>query len=740
MEITMPVLSARPEDYCFFDFETRALPGSDPIAGDLPKAGTHRYSKVARPVLLTYAIGSGPVQCVSFRIDGFRPDDGLLEGQLPPDLLMFAKLAQHGEKWMVAWKTSFDRTIWNAAGFPHLEPEMTLDAMVQALASNLPGDLQTASVVLGGPGKQTDGKKLIQLFAPANGATPQSHPEEWARYKSYATRDTAVLRDVFWQTRHLSRDEWEEYWAAEHINERGVMVDTEFCDKADGLAQASIGWANNQMRKLTGRATMKVSTVQQIARWAYDKLSDPEARAILEEEIEDDDDEEEIDFDPQEVAVAKKPKEIKLRLTRAHIVRIRALLAQKRATDTLTLDDAAVDQILELREYGGAASIAKFAKMRDQADDGRIKDSYVFNGAMQTGRFSSRGIQVHNLPRDSLGLMEEAAIGDVLAMQGNFDSHVDRFAHDYGPVGRTLSRLIRPALCAPKGKTLVWGDWSNIEARVNPWLSLTRSGDEKLGVFRKADANPDDPDVYMHTAADLLHIRPDQVTKAERQSHGKVPELSLGFGGGKDALLRMAATYGVSMTDENAAWMVEMWREKNPWARHFWDALWDAIRHAVEAPGAIFKAGRVSYVYLPSYLGGSLFCALPDGRLLTYPKCRWEEREVENRTTKEKYMRWQLTYGKGRGRAVLWYGKACENVTQATAGSLLRRKLWRLEDSALDVVLHTHDDICVEVAEEHAAFAAEILAAKMKEPEDWCESLPLAVETKSNWFFTKALD
>jgi hypothetical protein len=40
-------------------------------------------------------------------------------------------------------------------------------------------------------------------------------------------------------------------------------------------------------------------------------------------------------------------------------------------------------------------------------------DQYVFGGASQTGRFSSRGVQIHNLPRASLGADEEAAIIEI---------------------------------------------------------------------------------------------------------------------------------------------------------------------------------------------------------------------------------------------------------------------------------------------------------------------------------------
>ena len=93
--------------------------------------------------------------------------------------------------------------------------------MVQAGISNLPTDLESASRYLGGEGKQEDGKKLIKLFC-VDGAAPSEHPEEWQRFLSYARQDVEAMREVYRQTRPLPREEWEQYWAFEHINRRGV--------------------------------------------------------------------------------------------------------------------------------------------------------------------------------------------------------------------------------------------------------------------------------------------------------------------------------------------------------------------------------------------------------------------------------------------------------------------------------------------------------------------------------------
>ena len=61
-------------------------------------------------------------------------------------------------------------------------------------------------------------------------------------------------------------------------------------------------------------------------------------------------------------------------------------------------------RVLQIRLYGGSKTPAKFGKMLQQQVDGVLYGQYVFNGAAQTGRASSKGVQIHNLARDTLRL------------------------------------------------------------------------------------------------------------------------------------------------------------------------------------------------------------------------------------------------------------------------------------------------------------------------------------------------
>lgn len=333
---------------------------------------------------------------------------------------------------------------------------------------------------------------------------------------------------------------------------------------------------------------------------------------------------------------------------------------------------------------------------------------------------------------------------------------------------KKLSMLLRPAFVARKGCTLVWADFSNIEARVLPWLAATPGAEAKLDIFREVDRDPSKPDVYVRTAGDMLDMDPEvlwaalsdendpgyEFAKNSRQSHGKVPELSLGFGGGVGALMKMAVNYGVYFEESKAKEVVALWRIKNAWAKSFWGAhgrngsygLWGAINSAIENPDTVFPVGRVAYVYDPSYLNGTLFCALPCGRLLTYPHIKWEWREVEDKETKQVKDVYQLTFMKAYGRKAMWHGIAAENITQACAASVLRRTLKRLERAEQGnfvdwspVVMHTHDEIVMECEEAYWRDAARILRGEMERNDDWDAGLPLACEVSESWYYSKAV-
>ena len=142
--------------------------------------------------------------------------------------------------------------------------------MIQAGVSNLPTDLESASRALGGEGKQKDGKTLIRLFC-VEGAAPREHPEKWQRFLTYACRDVGEMRDAYRRTRPLPLAEWQQYWAFEHINRRGVAVDMPFVRRAAALAAEDAVASGRRLGELTGGTVTRVTQAKRIATWLHDK-------------------------------------------------------------------------------------------------------------------------------------------------------------------------------------------------------------------------------------------------------------------------------------------------------------------------------------------------------------------------------------------------------------------------------------------------------------------------------------
>jgi DNA polymerase len=712
----------------WIDFEVRA-----PDV-DLKADGTLRYAAEATTsaIVLAYALGGAPALA-------WHADGAILDWDSAPDDL---RAAFTDGAIFAAWNASFDSAIWNYAthGFPVLAPERVIDAMIQAGVSNLPSDLERASRTLGGGGKQADGKTLIRLFC-IGGAEPRHHPEEWQRFLAYARRDVEAMRDVYRRTRPLPLEEWRQYWAFEHINRRGVTLDMPFVHRAAVLAIEDAVVSRRRLIDLTNWHVTRVTQAKRIAAWLHDQLADAAMRDVLTIGTPaDDDGDDDDEAEPQEFS-----------LTRDRVGRVLAMLDAKHANGGLDLAETKAREVATLRLYGAGASPKKFARLAAQQVDGVLRGQYRFAGAGQTGRLTSRGAQIQNLTHDVLGEdgAAEASLVNAITAGCSYAELAAASPVDV-PVARKLALLVRPALIAGPGKVFVWSDWAAIEARITPWLAASPRAEKVLDIFRANDLDPSRPDIYTVTAADILHEDPHAVTKAER-GVGKVATLALGFGGSVGALQRMALNYRISLDNAEARHIVEAWRAANPWAAAFWGAhrdgesfgLWGAALSAWELPGQIITAGRIAFTYREDYLGGTLFMALPSGRLLTYPRPRWRDVDVvdgDGNPTGEK--RAELSFRRTHGRAKLWHGTFCENAVQATAADILRQTVTRMETNPalafMPIRMTTHDEIVCEVVETRVAEAKATLRREMLTLPDWAAGLPLQSEENVCRYYTKA--
>ena len=139
------------------------------------KDGTHKYAAQAEIVLVSWAIGEGPV----------GDYDATEEGEPPIEL----RRALHDPAMQVVIHNShFDRTVFRHAWGIDIPTSRIHDTMVQALSHGLPASLGMLCEVLGLPANQAKdkaGKKLINLFCKPLGknrtlrrATRLTHPAE----------------------------------------------------------------------------------------------------------------------------------------------------------------------------------------------------------------------------------------------------------------------------------------------------------------------------------------------------------------------------------------------------------------------------------------------------------------------------------------------------------------------------------------------------------------------------------
>jgi DNA polymerase bacteriophage-type len=298
---------------------------------------------------------------------------------------------------------------------------------------------------------------------------------------------------------------------------------------------------------------------------------------------------------------------------------------------------------------------------------------------------------------------------------------------------------------------LARGDYSQIEARVLPWLA---GAEWKLDAFRAYDAGTG-PDLYRVAAANIYGGSPEDITPAQRQQ-GKVAELALGFQGGPDALQNMARAYGLKLPmhprDEKTGrprldyepdtgtdqWIVRRWRDANPEVagpEGLWRSLETAATTCVRAPaGEEFHVGTLRFkrnakamtLRLPS--GRSLFYWNPALKLV---KTSWgaEKWAVTYRAEDAMTKRWDVFHAYGG----LW----TENAVQATARDVMLAALLNCEDMGLNPVLTVHDEVICEVPMVSQDMAAHLVRSAMLNVPAWCAGLPVACEASANRRYMK---
>ncbi|MGI6243795.1 MAG: DNA polymerase [Prevotella sp.] len=629
---------------------------------DLTKCGVYKYVEAPdfEILLFAYSVDGGVVRCVDLASGEQLPKD-IKDALTDPTVIK------------TAYNAAFERICISRylGRKTPLDPRQWRCTMIRAARMGLPLSLaQCGEALRLEDRKMSEGRALIRFFSlpvrkTKNGITkmvrhrPEDDPEKWKLFKRYNIRDVEVEQAILKKVRRMEAPEFEDdlYVADQHINDRGVMVDRVLVDNAARFDDTYKEELLAKAREITGMdnpnspAQIK-AYVHQATGFTIDSLNKKK-------------------LDDYETQFKYWPK---------------------------------VQELLAIRRELGKTSNKKYKAIQECiCDGGRVHGLLQFYGAVRSGRWAGRLVQLQNLPQNHLSDLDYARY---LVKRGD----LEEFEMNYDNVTQVLSELIRTAFIAKPGCTFHVCDFSAIEARVIAWIA----GEEwVLDAFRQGH------DIYCETASRMFGVPVEKHgVNGHLRQRGKVAVLGLGYGGGVNALDAMGGSR-MGLTETEMKSIVDKWRESNPNIVKLWRIVEKAVIAAV-------KTGRSITIHrgiVVSFRWGVLLITLPSGRTLCYPRAkiitetnRWgnEQQVITYEGTNQTSRKWetQTTYG----------GKLTENIVQATARDILGMVILRAERQRLNVVFHVHDEIVVETTPDRTLHEVEAL---FSEPIPWCRDLPL---------------
>lgn len=572
----------------------------------------------------------------------------------------------------------FDRSVTKTAFNANFEmtclrklyPDMPLECWectsILSLYNSLPTGLANVAKILKlGEDKQKDarGKALINYFSrpckptKANGGRtrnrPEDAPDKWAEYIEYNRQDVVVERAIRQKLIRLKPPETEhQYWLMDQqINRNGAKIDRQLVTNAIRMNQDYSAHLREEAVRITGLDNP--NSIAQLKRWVEDRLG--------------------------ETVPALDKKAVASLLGRENI-------------------PGDVRRVLKIRQLMGRTSIKKYEAMAQAVcSDGRVHGMFQFYGAMRTGRWAGRIVQLHNLPRSSMPLDELRAARRVV-LRGD----LEELELLWDNVPDVLSQLVRTAIVAEDGCRFIVDDYSAIEARVIAWLAGEKWRQE---VFAQ------NGDIYCASASAMFGV---PVVKHGVNGHlrqkGKIAELALGYGGGVGALKAMGADR-MGLSDEELTEIVAKWRKASPAIVRFWWDVDAAARQAIRNPGetVTIRQGGLRF----HCRAGALFIELPSGRHLVYI----HPHIGQNRFGGEAILYAGMEQGTRTGGTLETYGgKLVENIVQAVARDCLAAAMLRLKNAGYKILMHVHDEVIMEVPNDKGSLEEVTRIMAMNEP------------------------
>lgn len=609
---------------------------------------------------------------------GWELDPNKLRPEDNPDLLGFV---EDPEYMFVAHNAPFERAIWRNImvgrfGWPDIPIERWHCTQAVALMKGLPAKLDVLTRVLGFGGKDMDGNKVALGLSKFNKKTGMlDHaPDLIKRTSVYCMDDVEKEVKVLRRTHNFYGGERKVWEMDQRINDRGIRLDDKYVHACIGVVNRALPPLLKRFDELTG---LKPTQGEKFKGWLsanglqIDDLKKDTVARLMGEDLEDADDD-----------------QLTMPLTLPPVCR----------------------EALYIRGLAASASIKKLpAMLACQGADGRARGLVQYHGA-GPGRWAGRILQPHNFPRAGVDIGDNTTASPdelVAAIMEGDDSYLRMV---FGEPIEAVASGLRHALVSDADKTLLIGDYAQIEARIV--LALAGQYDA-LRTFTEGDP-------YCAMAEKIFHHPVTKKEHPEKRTRGKQTILGAGFGMGHKTF---QFRYCPNETLEFAKMCIDAYRnELAPKVPELWYGLERA------ATDAVWTGRPQEYNGIMYGLEGEwLTCLLPSGRKLWYYAPQkmtrpmpWDINDIRPGWS-------HCTYKAGRWiRRDAYGGLLTENVVQAMARDLLVHAMFLCEKENMPTVLTVHDENVCEDDIKRASLFKEI----MQSSPDWAKQykIPVAID------------
>ena len=615
------------------------------------------------------------VICVSYAING-RISTWLPGCSLPEKLhIAIAKFNVTVE----AHNVAFEEAIWNNIlvpryGFDPIHPKQWRDTMAVACYLALPAALDKLSFALGGPGKDSEGARLISKYSKLHLKTAkETIPlEELNKFCQYCEDDVDLESGLSLFLGDLPPRELEIFLLDRKINRRGIYLDLEGIAAASEIVDKRSTKLSARFKELTGvNPTQNAKVLEWLQKHGADFID------IQKETIED-------------------------------------YLEETKPTGD-------IETVLKIKLEVGKTSTRKLDAMaRHAGPDGRARNQTRYHGAT-TGRSTGMGFQPLNLVRGYEDIQPEILVGAILHKDPEF---LDLM---FGDAMTAVSKASRHWIKAEPGNRLLVADFSSIEAVI---LACLAGEGWKIEALRDGDL------LYERMGERIHKLTPGSVTKKTHPNErfdGKVAELAFGYQGALGAWRKFDTSD--RHTDMKVIEICKAWRAEHPAIVNVWGGYEHIFKSVLRGEGSCEYRGIVcrredEWVSLQLLNGKKLWYFNPEFRMKMPPFHKPKENELCAAGVCDCTPRPSITYMSMKSgkwvRVHTYGGKITENVVQAISREILEDKKLKLDNLGYDIILSVYDEVVCEmpIGKGSVKEFAEVMQERSSFYSDW----PIRVE------------